>query len=143
MSVKLAWLIGFPVVGLHQGQRTFAPRRQAGHMTAADHIVRKVNKSACQGGPSTLVVHGGRGQHAGDGDLAAGDVEMQLVADPCLLIALAVLLAADVAGGGQLGESFCKALRGLPFEARRLRLWPLLALSRAAAPFWRLGWGGA
>jgi len=94
-----------------------------------------------EGNGDLAVVHGGRGQHAGDGDLAAGDVEMQLVADPCLLIALAVLLAADVAGGGQLGEHFRKALRGLPFEARRLRLWPLLALSRASAPFWRLGGG--
>src|SRR5208283_992093 len=65
-----------------------------------------------EGNGDLAVVHGGRGQHAGDG-----------------------------AGGGQLGEHFRKALRGLPFEARRLRLWPLLALSRASAPFWRLGGG--
>jgi hypothetical protein len=40
MSLKLANLIGIPVVGLHQGQRTYAPRHQAGHMTAADQTVQ-------------------------------------------------------------------------------------------------------
>jgi hypothetical protein len=35
MIFKLANLIGIPVVGLHQGQRTYAPRRRAGNMTAA------------------------------------------------------------------------------------------------------------
>jgi hypothetical protein len=40
MSVKLVHMIGIPVVGLHQGQRTYAPHRQAGHMTAADQIVQ-------------------------------------------------------------------------------------------------------
>ena len=39
MSVKLAAMIGIPVVGLHQGQRKYAPHQQAGHMTAADQIV--------------------------------------------------------------------------------------------------------
>src|SRR5271157_3071559 len=33
-------MIGILIVGLHQGQRTYAPHRQAGHMTAADQIVR-------------------------------------------------------------------------------------------------------
>ncbi len=46
MSLKLANLIGIPVVGLHQGQRTYAPRHQAGHMTAADQTVQR-EKSAC------------------------------------------------------------------------------------------------
>jgi len=40
MSVKLVHMIGIRAVGLHQGQRTYAPHRQAGHMTAADQIVR-------------------------------------------------------------------------------------------------------
>jgi phosphate/sulfate permease len=44
MSVKLAWLIGIPVVGPHQGQRIFAPHQQAGHMTAADQIVQSAKK---------------------------------------------------------------------------------------------------
>src|ERR1700730_8904300 len=46
MSLKLANLIGILVVGLHQGQRTYAPRHQAGHMTAADQTVQR-EKSAC------------------------------------------------------------------------------------------------
>ena len=44
MSLKLANLIGIPVVGLHQGQRTYAPRHQAGHMTAADQTVQRKKK---------------------------------------------------------------------------------------------------
>jgi len=32
------------------------------------------------------------------------DIDMQLIADPCLLIALAVLLGADIARGGEIGE---------------------------------------
>lgn len=46
MSLKLANLIGIPVVGLHQGQRSYVPRHQAGHMTAADQTVQR-EKSAC------------------------------------------------------------------------------------------------
>jgi hypothetical protein len=44
MSAKLAILIGIPIVGLHQGQRIYAPRKQAGHMTAADQIVQSAKK---------------------------------------------------------------------------------------------------
>ena len=44
MSIKLVRLIAILVVGLHQGQRTYAPHQQAGHMTAADQIVRTVKK---------------------------------------------------------------------------------------------------
>ena len=44
--MKLANLIGIPVVGLHQGQRSYVPRHQAGHMTAADQTVQR-EKSAC------------------------------------------------------------------------------------------------
>jgi hypothetical protein len=36
--------------------------------------------------------------------LAAGDIDMQLVGDPRLLVALAVSLGADIAGGGEIGE---------------------------------------
>ena len=38
--------------------------------------------------------------------------------------ALAVFLAADVAGGGQVGEHLAEVLHDLPLEARRLRLSP-------------------
>ena len=65
--------------------------------------------------------------------MAAGDIEMQLVADPGFLVALAVLLAADIARGGQIGEHLIEVLRGLPFEPRRLGLWPFLVLARASA----------
>jgi len=44
MSLKLVSMIGIPVVGLHQGPRTHAPHQQAGHMTAADQIVRNIKK---------------------------------------------------------------------------------------------------
>src|SRR5208283_2586085 len=80
-----------------------------------------------QGNGDLTVVNGGRSQHAGDGDLAASDVDMQLVADPGFLVALAVFLGADIAGGGQLtfcvvcrssrvGSGFgrCSSLRGRP-----------------------------
>ena len=41
-----------------------------------------------------------------------------------LFVALAVFLAADVAGGGQVGEHLAEVLRELPLETRRLRLPP-------------------
>ena len=66
-------------------------------------------------------------------DLAAGDIQMQFVADPGFLVALAVLLGADIARGGQIGEHLIEVLRGLPFEARRLGFWPFLVLARASA----------
>jgi hypothetical protein len=37
-------MIGILIVGLHQGPRTHAPHQQAGHMTAADQIVRNIKK---------------------------------------------------------------------------------------------------
>jgi hypothetical protein len=49
MSVKLDVLIGIPIVGQHQGQRTYALHRQAGHMTAADQIARSVKKVLAMG----------------------------------------------------------------------------------------------
>src|SRR5271154_3025925 len=86
-----------------------------------------------QGNGDLTVVDGSRGQHAGDRDLAAGDVEMEFVAVPGFLVALAVFLAADIARGGQLGKHLPEILRGLPFQTRRLGLWPLLVLARATA----------
>jgi hypothetical protein len=43
-SVKLAFLMGIPAVGLHQGQRGSAPHHKAGHMTAANQIIRSAKK---------------------------------------------------------------------------------------------------
>src|SRR5277367_5554509 len=86
-----------------------------------------------QGHGDLTVVDGSRGQHAGDRDLAAGDVEMQFVAVPGFLVALAVFLAADIARDGQIGEHLTEILRGLTFQTRRLGLWPLLVLARATA----------
>src|SRR5271166_6245779 len=45
-----------------------------------------------QGNGDLTVVDGSRGKHAGDRDLAAGDIQMQFVADPGFLVALAVFL---------------------------------------------------
>src|SRR5271163_1950542 len=86
-----------------------------------------------QGNGDLTVVDGSRGQHAGDRDLAAGDVEMEFVAVPGFLVALAVFLAADTARGGQLGEHLIEVLVGLTFEPGRLGLWPLLVLARVPA----------
>ena len=56
MSAKLADLIGIQVVGLHQGQRKYAPRQQAGHMTAADQIVRNIKKVLARGGRPHMTI---------------------------------------------------------------------------------------
>src|SRR5271166_2451506 len=64
------------------------------------------------------------GQHAGDRDLAAGHVDVEFVPGPGLFVALAVFLAAEVAGGGQVGEHLAEVVRDLPLETRRLRLSP-------------------
>jgi anti-sigma factor ChrR (cupin superfamily) len=63
MSLKLANLIGIPVVGLHQGQRTYAPRHQAGHMTAADQTVQH-EKSACHEAVHICLIGADAGQGA-------------------------------------------------------------------------------
>src|SRR5271165_1533502 len=86
-----------------------------------------------QGNGDLAVVDGGRGQHAGDRDLAAGHVDVEFVPGPGLFVALAVFLAADVAGGGQVGEHLAEVLRDLPLEARRLRLRPLFVLAWTSA----------
>ena len=65
--------------------------------------------------------------------MAAGHVDVELVPGPGLLVALAVFLAADVAGGGQVDEHLAEGLRDLPLDARRLRLRPLFVLARASA----------
>ena len=57
-----------------------------------------------QGNGDLTVVDGSRSKHAGDRDLAAGDIQMQFVADPGFLVALAVFLGADIARGGQIGR---------------------------------------
>ena len=80
-----------------------------------------------------VTTDGGRGQHAGDRDLAAGHVDVEFVPGPGLFVALAVFLAADVAGGGQVGEHLAEVLHDLPLETRRLRLRPLFVLAWTSA----------
>jgi len=43
-SLRSSRWSGTEAVGLHQGQRPSAPRKPAGHMTAADQSVRNVKK---------------------------------------------------------------------------------------------------
>src|ERR1039457_983822 len=52
-SIQPATLIRTFAVGLHQGQRTWFPRKQAGHMTASRQPVQNVEKKtlANQGRP--------------------------------------------------------------------------------------------
>ena len=67
-----------------------------------------------QGNGDLTVVDGGRGQHAGDRDLAAGHVEVEFVPGPGLLVALAVFLAADsqaVGRSASIWPRFCVACR--------------------------------
>src|SRR5271156_4405050 len=42
-----------PIRELHQGRRSYAPHREAGHMTAPDHIANATSKNPCMRGPST------------------------------------------------------------------------------------------
>ena len=65
--------------------------------------------------------------------MAAGHVDVEFVPGPGLFVALAVFLAADVAGGGQVGEHPAEALRELPLETRRLRLRRLFVLAWMSA----------
>src|ERR1019366_8412972 len=99
-----------------------------------------------QGDGDLAVVDGSRGQHARDRDLAAGDIDVQLVADPGLLVALAVFLGADIAGGGEIREHLAGGLRRLTLQARWFRLWPFagsfLAFSRASVFVLRRNAGG-
>src|SRR5271166_1441066 len=92
-----------------------------------------------QGNSDLAVVDGGRGQHAGDRDLAVCHVDVEFVPGPGLFVALAVFLAAEVAGGGQVGEHLAEVLRDLPLETRRLRLRTLFVLAWASARARRRG----
>ena len=65
--------------------------------------------------------------------MAAGHVDVEFVPGPGLFVALAVFLAADVAGGGQVGEHLAEVLRDLPLETRRLRPRTLFALAWTSA----------
>ena len=65
--------------------------------------------------------------------MAAGHVDVEFVPSPGLFVALAVFLAADVAGGGQVGEHLAEVLRDLPLETRRLRLRPRFVLAGTSA----------
>ena len=53
LSRELVGMIWEPFSGYHQGQRSNAPHKQAGHMTAPDWIAPNVNFSLASGGPST------------------------------------------------------------------------------------------
>src|ERR1035437_8247620 len=58
-SIQPATLIRTFAVGLHQGQRTWFPRKQAGHMTASRQPVQNVEKEtlANQGCPHALLYY--------------------------------------------------------------------------------------
>ena len=71
-------------------------------------------------------------QQATDRNLAVGHVDVQLVADPGGLVALAVLLRADIAGGRQIVQHRRQVHGRLPFETCQ-DLWPFFALLRPPA----------
>ena len=73
------------------------------------------------------------GQQAGDRDLAAGHVDVEFVPGPGHFVALAVFLAADFAGEGQVGEHLAEVLHDLQHETRWLRLRPLFILAWTSA----------
>ena len=74
-------------------------------------------------------MQGGGRQQATDRNLAVGHVDVQLVADPDGLVALAVLLRADIAGGRQVPASPAGSWSAGPFETCQ-DLWPFFALLR-------------
>jgi len=52
-SNQCALLIRDPICGKHEGQRSFAPRQQAGQMTAADQGCINAEKTLAKTAPST------------------------------------------------------------------------------------------
>ena len=44
-----------PISELHQGQRSHAPHRRAGHMTAPDHSARTASKTLARGGRPHMI----------------------------------------------------------------------------------------
>ena len=44
-----------PISELHQGQRLYAPRQWAGHMTAPDHIAETASKTLARGGRPHMI----------------------------------------------------------------------------------------
>jgi hypothetical protein len=44
-----------PISELHQGPRSYAPHREAGHMTAPDHIAKIFQKTLARGGRPHMI----------------------------------------------------------------------------------------
>src|SRR3954463_13544037 len=84
------------------------------------------------------VMHGSGGEHAVEGDVAIGAVDVELVADPGFAVPLGIALGADIAVPRQVGQHLRQGHAQLAFDpARRLGGGGRI-LSRPA----RLGGGG-
>lgn len=80
------------------------------------------------------VVNVGAGQQAADRDVAVGDIDMQPVAAPELLVALGVLAVADGAGARQVGEHRLEAHARLSLQPAGGLLDDLVLARPAASP---------
>ena len=88
------------------------------------------------------VVQAGGSEYEADRDIAVDHVQMGLVAAPAFCLALAVLLAAPVAGRGQVGQVFLQAAVELQLQPCRIRRRRRGLALPAPAAFAALGGGG-
>ena len=91
--------------------------RVVGGVHQVIQIGRPLGRQGRQRNGGLAVVQGGGRQETTDRNLAVGHVQVQLVADPSGLVALAVLLHAHVTLGRQVVEHCRQAHGRLPVEA--------------------------
>jgi len=60
-------------------------------------ILNALRRDGHQRDGGLRIVHAGAGEQRGDGDLAVGDIEMEFIAGPIILVAAAIGFCADVA----------------------------------------------
>src|SRR6266852_7688630 len=79
------------------------------------------------------VMHRCRAENAADWDIAVGGVHMELIANPALLVSLAISLRADIACGRQIGAHLFQRHRLLTLQPGGRSLHRLFASCRATS----------
>src|SRR6266852_4367551 len=102
----------------------------------ADHPLRGEYR---KGDSCLTVMHRCRAEQAADRDIAVGGVHMELIANPALLVSLAIALRADIACGRQIGAHLFQRHRLLTLQPGGRCLRGLFALFRATSLL-RLVW---
>ena len=109
-----------PIGELHQGQRSWAPHRKAGHMTAPDHIARIAAKTLARGGRPHM-------NRAVAGVVAARDIGKRLLAAVTPLDRLALLMRRGFRSAARLHAARLRPLaafrRARPDQGRAVRMW--------------------